>query len=262
MSTPPSEPLPLEAVEIKFAVRLEQTEDALGKFAEFQAEPKHRRLIRFYDTRGLDLFEPGVILRTRVPHKKEKDGDSTVKVRGELAAKVGDEFLRIDPAKGEAKRERDWVLEDDKSTQKPARDSVSITMGRSRVEIESAGAADDDEAKGIAGLFKEEQENLIKGVLEDAAHWTKMKVIGPISAEIWKLPPTAWKLPNSFSEELTVELWGMKGLRVIEFSCKVEPERADDVADRLRDALTAEGLRSLGKSKTELVLRHLLVENP
>jgi hypothetical protein len=95
--------------------------DSVKGFSAFDAlrgKPKERRLIRFYDTAALGLFQRSVILRSREalgggsdPVGPGKDGpDATVKARGDVAKSVTQEEISVSKGSGEGKREGDLVL--------------------------------------------------------------------------------------------------------------------------------------------------------
>jgi hypothetical protein len=138
----------MDAVEIKLTIRPDQ-ELLAERAMEVEENTADVRLVYFYDTPDLDLFDAGVVLRARVI-RGDAD-DSTVKVRPVDAALVSEEWRRSKGLKVEA----DWVGDDVVC-------SASLTGLQRRDEI-------DDVAKGkraIGKLFSQEQERFPERILQ------------------------------------------------------------------------------------------------
>ena len=74
----------MDAVEIKLTIRPDQ--ELRGRALELNEDTADVRLIYFYDTPDLDLFNAGVVLRARLV--KDDADDSTVKFRPVEASKI------------------------------------------------------------------------------------------------------------------------------------------------------------------------------
>ncbi|MFO1205090.1 MAG: hypothetical protein U1E63_05080 [Burkholderiales bacterium] len=78
----------MDAVEIKVTIRPDQELRAV-RAMELNEDTAAVRIIYFYDTPRLELFNAGVVLRARLV--KGDDDDSTVKFRPVEVAKIGKE---------------------------------------------------------------------------------------------------------------------------------------------------------------------------
>src|SRR5262249_11923266 len=89
----------MDAAEIKVTIRPDQELRAL-RALELNEDTAEVRVLYFYDTPHLELFNAGVILRARLV-KGDQD-DSTVKFRPVEAGKISTEWKSLDGFKLEA----------------------------------------------------------------------------------------------------------------------------------------------------------------
>ena len=133
----------MDAVEIKVTIRPDQELRAECAM-ELNEDTAEVRVIYFYDTPRLALFDAGIMLRARLV--KGDDDDSTVKFRPVEAAKISEEWKQLKGFKLEADCVGDRVV-----------CSASLTAIQKRDEI-------DEVAKGerpIAKLFSKAQERFL-----------------------------------------------------------------------------------------------------
>ena len=89
----------MDAVEIKVTIRPDQ-EPRAERAMELNEDTAEVRVIYFYDTPRLALFDAGIMLRARLV--KGDDDDSTVKFRPVEAAKISEEWKQLKGFKLEA----------------------------------------------------------------------------------------------------------------------------------------------------------------
>jgi len=218
----------IDAVEIKVTIRPDQELRAV-RAMEVNEDTADIRLIYFYDTPDLDLFESGIALRARLV--KGDDDDSTVKFRTEKRAEIAQEWQEMEGFKWEA----DCVGE-------RAVFSASITQLQQRDEI-------DDVAKGerrIGRLFSEDQERFFRAFHTANTDLDKLCVMGPIRVLRWKLEH------EGFPHRLTVEEWRLpNGDDLVEVSIKVLPAEAGRAQKAFCAHLEKLGLDPQGAQETK-----------
>ncbi len=222
-------------VEIKVTVRTDQITATLARLRLTTASAE-QRAVTFYDTRALDLFNNGIVLRSR----RVTDGpdDSTVKLRPMDRASVDASWLR----RSGFKCETDLV-----GTRSV--DSCSYTVGQDRGEIDEVAAGRRD----IDQLYSREQEGYVAQYGRRRFVWSDLSVLGPVRALVWRVRGRA------FRSDITAELWTLPdGRRLLELSTRVP--RAASVATARDFAVY---LRALGvdpsdaqETKTRVALEY------
>lgn len=218
----------MDAVEIKLTIRPDQ-ELLAERAMEVNEDTADVRLLYFYDTPDLDLFEAGVVLRARLI-KGDAD-DSTIKVRPVEAASISEQWRRSQGLKLEA----DWVGDDVVC-------SASLTGLQRRDEIY-------DVAKGrraIGKLFSEEQERFLNDFYKGPINFGDLRVIGPIRVLRWK------PRHETFAHELTLEEWRLpNGEDLVEVSIKAAPKEARQARKEFDAHLRELGLDPDGAQETK-----------
>jgi hypothetical protein len=198
-------------------------EDALGA----------KRDVWFYDTRGLRLFETGVILRARVKGDK---ADATAKVRPF-------ERTRVDASWWEL---RGFKCEEDRIGERRV-PSCSITGDRSGAQVLSVASGE----QPIAGLFSSDQARFVSDAGAGSLSWTDVAALGPIHTIVWKVRT------RLFEEPLVAEAWRLNdGEDVLELSLKTVAADADQRTRALEAYLQGLGFEAqpLQEAKTRRAL--------
>lgn len=232
-----STPRGVEAVEIKVTIRADQELRGLRalKLNEDSAEV---RVIYFYDNRKLDLFNAGVVLRTRLV--KGDDDDSTVKIRPVDAAKITAAWTKTKGFKIEADRTGSKVV-----------CSASLTEKRKRVEIDQVAEG----KKPIDELFSEKQQELIGEFYTKSINFKQLKTLGPIRVLSWK------NIHEGFPYELSSEEWRLPdGQDLLEVSIKVKPDESQKAMKAFETHLRELGLDPHGaqETKTRTALKYFV----
>lgn len=225
------------AADAKVEIKMSLTEIDIGPAAlGVDLADVERRDVTFYDSPDLSLFADGIILRTR--RVIGGDDDSTVKLRPLSASKVDPQWFDLEGFK----------CEYDDNVGKRAVSSCSLTTTQGPGEIVKAARGD----QALATLFTFEQHAFLErhGRLPD---WSKVRALGPIAAEIWKIEP-----PELGGEKVTVERWTVPGgARSLEVSVKVKGKSARGAEKALVGWVAARGLSAsaaqVTKTKAALV---------
>ena len=187
------------------------------------------RLIYFYDTPDLDLFEAGVALRARLI--KGDDDNSTVKFRSKEIASLSPEWKRLKGFKLEA----DWVGS-------RAVFSASLTYPQKRDEIKAVAAG----KRSIDKLFSRDQERFFREIYDDPIDFADLSVLGPIRVLRWELKQ------EGFADEITVEEWRLpNGDDLVEVSTKTPPDKAAQTRKVFDKHLRDLGLDPHGAQETK-----------
>lgn len=225
----------VDGVEIKVTIRPDQ-ELRAERAMELNEDTAEIRIVYFYDTPQLDLFDAGITLRARLV--KGDDDDSTVKFRPVKPAKLPGEWRQLEGFKLEADCVGTRVV-----------CSASLTSLQKRDEI-------DEVAKGkrpIEKLFSQDQERFLGEFSKRLVDFAKLRVLGPIRVLRWKLRQ------EGFPHQLTLEEWRLPdGDDLVEVSIKVPPKEAaraqKDFDKHLRElGLDPEGAQ---QTKTRTALRY------
>jgi hypothetical protein len=227
----------MQAVEIKVTVRPDQ-ELRAERAMELDEDTAEVRVIYFFDTLRLELFEAGVALRARLV--KGDDDDSTVKFRPVDVARVSKDWRRLSGFKLEADCVGSRVI-----------CSASLTVLQKRDEIDAV-------AKGkrpIDKLFSKDQERFLAEFYARPIDFGKLHVLGPVRALRWKLRQ------KGFPHELTLEEWRLpNGDELVEVSIKTTPNKASQARKDFEQHLRALGLDPEGaqETKTRTALKHFV----
>jgi len=218
----------MHTVEIKVTVRPDQELRAERAMA-LNEDTAEIRVIHFYDTLQLDLFNAGVALRSRLV--KGVHDDSTVKFRPVEAAKIGPEWKRLNGFKLEADVVGDRVV-----------CSASLTVLQKRHEI-------DEVAKGkraIEKLFSKSQERFLSEFYKGTVDFGALCVLGPIRVLRWKLKQ------KGFPHQLTLEEWRLpNGEDLVEVSIKTPPAAASQAQQDFEKHLISLGIDPKGAQETK-----------
>lgn len=225
----------VDAVEIKVTIRPEE-ELRAERALQVDEDTAEVRVIYFYETAGLALYEAGIALRARLV--KGDDDDSTVKFRPIEPTRISPEWRALDDFKLEA----DWVKEEPVC-------AASLTARQEKDEIEKVAAG----AREIAKLFSRDQERFLEAFAPWPVDYGQLSVMGPIRALRWKVKH------DGFPQEMTVEEWRLPdGEELVEVSIKVPPATALAARRAFEQHLTSLGLDPAGaqESKTLRALRY------
>ncbi|MBD9373797.1 hypothetical protein IB238_14305 [Rhizobium sp. ARZ01] len=218
----------IDAVEIKITIRPDQ-ELLAERAMEVNEDTAEVRLIYFYDTLDLQLFDAGVVLRGRLV--KGDDDDSTVKIRPVDAASISDDWRQLDDFKLEA----DWVGDG-------AVCSASLTAPQKRDEIEEVAKG----KRAIGKLFNGDQERFLGAFHKNPVKFGELRVLGPIRVLRWKPEQ------KTFPHELTLEEWRLpNGDDLVEVSIKAPPDEADQARKDFDTHLRKLGLDPEGAQETK-----------
>jgi hypothetical protein len=216
------------AVELKVTLRPDQELRGL-RALELDEDTAEVRLVYFYDTRGLDLFDAGLTLRARLV--KGDDDDSTVKIRPVDPAKVSRDWVEAEGFKIEADCMGDRIVR-----------SASLTRKQKRDEI-------DEVAKGkrpIEKLFSKDQTRFLLDFHSSPVDFGALECLGPIRVLRWKTEH------KGFSHELTTEEWRLpNGDDLLEVSIKIRPEDTESARAEFEGHLRGLGLDPAGAQETK-----------
>ena len=218
----------MDAVEIKVTIRPDQ-ELRAERAMEVNEDTAEVRVLYFYDTSDLQLFNAGVALRARLV-KGDAD-DSTVKFRPVEAARISRDWKQLEGFKLEADCVGDRVV-----------CSASLSVVQQRGEI-------DDVAKGkrsIDKLFSKDQERFLSEFHKGPLDFGRLRVMGPIRVLRWKLRH------KNFPHELALEEWRLpNGDDLVEVSIKVPPKKAPQAQKEFDQHLREFGLDPKGAQETK-----------
>jgi hypothetical protein len=218
----------IDAVEVKVTIRPDQ-ELRAGRALELNEDTAEVRVIYFYDTPTLDLFDAGIVLRARLV--KGDDDDSTVKFRPVDAANISNEWKQLKGFKLEA----DWVG-------KRVVCAASLTVIQKRDEIDEVAKS----TRPIVKLFSNEQERFLSEFYGRPVDFENLCVMGPIRVLRWKLEH------KDFPHELTLEEWRLPdGDDLVEASIKTSPDEALQAWTVFDKHLRSFGLDPTGAQETK-----------
>ena len=192
-----------ETIEIKATIPNHQIKDALKRFG-LTADNDEERYIYFFDTPGLDLLRAGIITRAR--RVVGEAHDCTVKLRPINPADVGAKWRKY----------RDFKIEADAS-EKSLVKSASFSMPAAKGLIKRVAIG----KRPIAELFTKDQEAFLMELAGRAVDFTRLAVLGPLTASRWRIADPACPWP------ITAELWRRAdGQRLMEVSIKAPAVQA------------------------------------
>ena len=218
----------MDTVEIKVTMRPDQ-ELRAERAMELNEDTATVRIVYFYDTPQLELFDAGVVLRARLV--KGDDDDSTVKFRPVQAKNIAEEWKQLKGFKLEADCVGERIV-----------CSASLTVLQKRDEI-------DEVAKGqrpIEKLFSKDQERFLGAFYKRPVDFAKLRVLGPIRVLRWKLTQ------KGFPHQLTIEEWRLPdGDDLVEVSIKIPPQQAHQAQKDFDKHLRELGLDPKGAQETK-----------
>lgn len=226
-------------VEIKCLVAAKKIPEISQKLGLTSRTPL-LRVICFFDTDSLALFQhdPKLILRSR--YDSANEGETTVKVRGGKAKGKGVE------------------CEFDKVIGKERTESCSINKKQTVAEIQVANGG-----KKMKKIFSEKQEELAEDTF-GKVNWDKLRPYGPVEGvRVWK------KIKAPGCPSLTVERWDLPararkpGRVLFEISAKVPLAEEARTAKAIADFLgVSEDRSNESETKTRIVLEHFAGHSP
>ena len=186
-----------DAIEIKATIPERQVAVALERY-RLTEDNDEERYIYFFDTPALDLLEAGIIARARRVVGDEHD--STIKLRPVDPAQVPNRWRKY----------RGFKIEADASEKNLVKSaSFTIPVAKGLIKRVVAGEAP------IASLFSQEQQLFLLSMANRKIDYSKVIVLGPLSAHVWKFEEPACPWP------LTAELWRREdGATLVEASIK------------------------------------------
>jgi hypothetical protein len=221
--------------EIKVTVRADQITLATTKL-KLAKSTAERRWVTFYDTRALDLFKSGLVLRTR----KVQDGkdDSTVKLRPIDATKVAPSWFSISGFKCE----EDWNGASSVT-------ACSLSDGRDKGEIDDVAAG----KRSLKKLYNSDQERFVSTYATRAPDYARLAVLGPADAWVQSVKPA------DYAETIDSERWELPdGTAILELSIRVPLASAAAAQRAFITYLEAAGLDTSRREdgKTRLALEY------
>jgi hypothetical protein len=223
-----------EKIEVKLALVPDDAERARTTLGPPPGETIEKREIHFLDTKDLELFDRGLILRIRLDRENE-EGDITLKVRGDGAEAAAARFLSNTAGakfEGDKTVGRDQIL------------SFSVTSKHKLAALESVLAP----GKSVEPLLEPNATTLLRELGGPAADPAGLLRLGPIRARTWKLKPA------TVSGKVTAELWELAGTSLFELSEKVKPADVPGLEKELLDLIKSLGFRQLPTSKARFAL--------
>ncbi|MGH7495813.1 MAG: hypothetical protein ACREOO_25935 [bacterium] len=218
----------VQGVEIKVTIRPDQELQGL-RALRLDEDSAEVRMIYFYDTAKLDLYNAGVVLRARLV--KGDDDDSTVKFRPVEPGKVSPNWCKMAGFKLEADSVGDRVV-----------CSASLTVRQKRDEIEEVAKGE----RPIQKLFSTEQRSFLREFLPQPVAFEQLKPLGPIQVLRWKTKH------EEFPYELASEEWRLpNGEDLLEVSIKIKPDEATEARQAFERHLRELGLDPAGAQETK-----------
>jgi len=218
----------VKAVELKVTIRPDQELRAM-RALKVDEDTAEVRVIYFYDTPELALFDGGVVLRSRLV--KGDEDDTTAKIRPVTPAKVPPSWSRVPGFKIEADRTGKKVVR-----------SASLTEVRKRADIDAAS-----EGKlPIREIFSDAQLGLIQDTSKTKVDFSLLKPLGPIRVLCWQTEH------RGFPYKMTIEEWRLPdGEDLVEVSIKVTPDEEIEAKKRFDDHLRELNLDPNGAQDTK-----------
>lgn len=218
----------IRAVEVKLTARIEDEELVLDLLKD-SGEDAEERVVYFFDTPGLHLFDAGLVLRAR--KRKGDVDDTTVKLRPVDPARIPIDWTTTEGFEVEMDRVGDNQII-----------SAKLTAEQDEGEIDEAV----DGTRPLRKLFSSDQERLIAEFGPTDVGWDGLTTMGPIQVQKWKV--AAKKL----GREIVAERWKLPdGSDLVELSIKVEPGEATEAAGDFTSYLESLGLDVGGDQQTK-----------
>jgi hypothetical protein len=217
-----------DSVELKLTVP-ESDQRSAAEALGMDALDAHVRLVHFFDTPDLALFEHGVVVRAR--RVQGRHDDAVVKLRPVAPSQVS-RALRRSPA---------FSIEVDAM---PGGYVCSASLKGAPVGGGVKAVATGD--RPIRKLFSKEQQAFYTAHAPDGIGLDDLTVLGPINLMKLKFSP------RGYGRRLVAELWLYPdGSRILELSTKCAPAEAFDVAAETRAFLSSQGVDLSGEQQTK-----------
>ena len=205
-----------ESTEIKLLVQRGKVPEAMAALKLTEPANKHYQ-IYFLDTADFRLNQTGLILRVR--DKGKSKTESTVKFRPEDPSKpIDQEWLR------KLARESEWLIGKGQNL------SYSLEQEITGTELLR------QPADNLDALFSGEQKEFFKLVMNEEFDPAKLKVFGPIAAEIWE-----WEEP-AVGGKVSAELWKLGDMQIFELSRKTKSDGLNKKAQDFENAFQHKGI--------------------
>ena len=218
----------IRAVEIKITARIEDEDLVLGLLKRAGADAEER-MVWFFDTPGLALFDTGVVLRAR--KKGGGTDDTTVKLRPVDPARIPIDWVKTDGFEIEMDRVGSAEIV-----------SAKLTVDQARGEIDEAVAGE----RPLRKLFSADQERLIAEFGPATVGWDDLAPMGPIAVRKWTFDP------EDLEHTVVAERWTLPDRSdLVELSIKVEPGHVTAAADAFAAFLELAGLDISGDQQTK-----------
>ena len=218
----------LKATEIKVTIKADEELRALRAF-KVDEDTAEVRVIHFFDTPQLSLFDSGIVLRSRLV-KGDAD-DTTVKVRPVVPSKISPSWIR----------RKGFKMEADRAGRKSVT-SASLTEVHKRAEIDAVAEGKEP----ISKIFSETQLGLIKETTGVQVDPDLLSPLGPIRVLCWQ------SAHKEFPYRLTIEEWRLpNGEDLVEVSIKVSPDEEKTAVKHFEGHLRELGLDPNGEQQTK-----------
>ncbi|PTL78047.1 hypothetical protein DAT35_41240 [Vitiosangium sp. GDMCC 1.1324] len=215
---------------VEFKVTIDPSQAAaVRKLLHLSHSKAERTRVRFYDTPQLDLFQRGVVLRTRQVH--DGPDDVTLKLRPVDAS-------RIDPhwfTRAGFKVETDQVGEQGVP-------SASLTLPLKQGKSDEV----DKGKKGVGSLFTDEQERLVAELSGRPIDFKALSILGPVESRKWKAEPKHGPGP------LSIEEWTLPdGRQILEVSIRAASSQSKEAVRALSSYLDSHGIHPTSTQETK-----------
>jgi hypothetical protein len=223
-----------DRAEIKLLAQHDKVPEAMAALKLTEPANKHYR-VYFVDTKDLKLNGRGLILRLRDKGKKDPETEATVKFRPDDQSKAPDLALPK-----ECKKETEWLVGKGQNL------SYSLEQEIPGTELLQ------NPSDNLAKLFSAEQKAFFKLVMNEEFDPVKLKVFGPIAAEIWE-----WDEP-AVGDKVSSELWKLGDQQIFELSRKTKLDGLKKKAEDFEKAFQNKGVAvdPDPKSKTHKALEY------
>ena len=221
-----------ERAEIKLLVQGDKVPEAMAALKLTEPANKHYQ-IYFIDTADFRLNQAGLILRLR--DKGKSKTETTVKFRPEDPSKpIDQEWLP------KLTREPEWLVGKGQNL------SYSLEQEIPGTELLQ------NPSDNLAALFSAEQKAFFKLVMNEEFDPAKLKVFGPIAAEIWE-----WDEP-AVGDKVSSELWKLGDQQIFELSRKTKLDGLKEKAENFEKTFQNKGVAvdPDPKSKTHKALEY------
>ena len=225
-----------EGTEIKLMIATAGVDQAMKALNLRRPAPKQYR-IYFVDTPDLTLISGGVILRLRDKGTKKPETETTIKFRPDDQSKVP----KL-PWPKQLEKETEWLVGKGQNLSYVLENEIPGTKFL------------EDPSENLSSLFSAKQKAFFELIAKEQFDPAKLKVFGPISAEIWE-----WNEPSA-GGEVSAESWKLGDEQIFELSMKAETGDLKTMADKFESVFQRKGIAvdPNPESKTRKALKILL----